>query len=84
MAKLPVKLKQRLIDVQEKQIPYYSNLIKRMNENDPYLADWLKEKPVAFYEGLLQGAYITIESMLMDYKCYRGFQENDGVRKYFL
>ena len=84
MAKLPVGLKKRLIDVQEKQIPCYLNLIKRMNENDPYLSDWVKQKPVAFYEGLLEGAYITIESMLMEYECYRGFQENDGVRKYFL
>lgn len=83
MAKLPVKVKEKLVVVNNERIPHYANIIRRKKANDPSLPHWWEEKPVAYYEGLLHGAYTYIEDMLFAYNCYKGFSENkEGVRDY--
>ena len=75
MAKLPKGVAKRIEDKQGHQIPWLVNIIYKQYKHPELLADYITEKPVAYYEGLLFGAYTMIEEMLMEYNCYRGFTE---------
>ena len=61
MAKLPVKLRAELVRVQEQAVPHFANIINKMDNQDASLPEWISEKPVDYYKGLLDGAYVTIE-----------------------
>ena len=76
MAKLPVKLRAELVRVQEQTVPHLANITNKMDNQDASLPEWISEKPVDYYRGLLDGAYVTIEVMLMAYNCYGGFSED--------
>lgn len=80
MAKLPVKLQARLIEVQER-IEHFASIITRHKNNDPSLPKWFSDKPVSYYQGLLFGAYTQMEDSLHDYNAYRGFRFLDGYAK---
>lgn len=88
MAKLPVKLQARLVEVQER-IEFIAKTITRHKANDPSLPTWFSDKPVAYYQGLLFGAYTQMEDSLRDYNAYNGFRFLDGYpmeadfRQYF-
>jgi len=76
MAKLPAKLRAELLRVQDQKVPHFANIINKMDNQDASLPEWISEKPVDYYKGLLEGAYVTIEVMLMAYNCYGGFSED--------
>ena len=76
MAKLPAKLRAELLKVQDQKVPHFANIINKMDNQDASLPEWISEKPVDYYKGLLEGAYVTIEVMLMAYNCYGGFSED--------
>ena len=76
MAKLPAKLRAELLKVQDQTVPHFANIINKMDNQDASLPEWISEKPVDYYKGLLDGAYVTIEVMLMAYNCYGGFSED--------
>ena len=84
MAKLPAKLRAELLRVQDQTVPHFANIINKMDNQDASLPEWISEKPVDYYKGLLEGAYVTIEVMLMAYNCYGGFSEDNerGHRVY--
>ena len=84
MAKLPAKLRAELLRVQDQKVPHFANIINKMDNQDASLPEWISEKPVDYYKGLLEGAYVTIEVMLMAYNCYGGFSEDNerGHRVY--
>lgn len=86
MAKLPVKVREQLIRTQEDQIPHFAKVIKRINEQDENLPEWISAKPAAYYEGLLHGCYNLIENLQMAYNAYNGFREDQelGYRVYFI
>lgn len=73
MAKLAIKIKALLVQVNEEQIPHLCSLIRRINANDDTLPAWYTDKPAAYYEGLLWGAYATIEQVLMACNAYQGY-----------
>ena len=76
MAKLPAKHRAELLKVQDQTVPHFANIINKMDNQDASLPEWISEKPVDYYKGLLDGAYVTIEVMLMAYNCYGGFSED--------
>ena len=84
MAKLPIKVHKRLTSIQEERIPHFYKRVNELSEeflkDDTNLGIYGK---LRYFEGLLAGCYTTIEDMLHDYNCYRGFGEwKAGYREY--
>ncbi len=77
MAKIPKRLQARLIDVHQR-IEWFAGIITRHKASDPSLPKWFSNKPVAYYQGLLFGAYTQVEDILNDYNAYKGFRFLDG------
>ena len=83
MGKLPAKLNARLELIRNGQVPFYVEVIQRIKDQDPYLSDYISDKGESYYQGMLACTYSFIETCLMDYNCYRGFQDTDQGRIYF-
>lgn len=84
--KLPIKVKNLIEQVNGEQIPHLASIIRRRKADDESLPSWYTAKPVEYYEGLLQGAFTTIEQLLNAYNCYAGFGYNsdENERHYFI
>ncbi len=60
---------------------------KRLKQPD-LMAEHQRSKPAAFYEGILEGYYSSIEAILFQYKAYEGYNETwpnsspNGLRRY--
>lgn len=71
-----MKLSKRNIDLVEQleeQIEHHALIIARKKADCPYLPDWFKDKPTAWYEGALAMCEGHLNSLLMKHNCYQGF-----------
>jgi len=78
MAKLNKGMQALVIQANDEQIPHLVSVIRRKQSKDLSLPHWYYNKPIAYYEGLLQGAYATIEQILMAHNQYKGYGVYQG------
>lgn len=76
-----------LNEIQEERIPHYAKIIRMKREENPNLASWFAEKPIEYYEAMLECAYMQIEDLLHKHNKYNGFRhiklEGDpDIRRY--
>ena len=70
MAKISAKNLARLIQIQDEIVPHLAAIIKRRQENCPFLPRWFTDKSVDYYIGLLDSRYSQIEDYLHDHNMY--------------
>lgn len=81
-----MKLSKRNLKIAEQlqeQIEHYALIVARRKANCPYLPDWFKDKPIAWYEGAQAAATGTLTSILMSHNCYAGFRERTVKNEQF-
>lgn len=87
MAKLSKANLEILNEVMKVRMAHYARIITRIKNNDPTLPDYF-DKPVAWYEGLLEASFMQCEDILMKNNKYRGFREyqlyGQNLRWYFV
>jgi len=89
MAKLPIKIAALIQQVNDEQIPHQCSIIRRHKAGDESLPRWYTDKPVEYYEGLLDSCYAMIEQILHAYNAYAGFGfsnewDDDTQRNYHI
>jgi hypothetical protein len=85
--KLPARIAKLVNQVNDEQIPHLASIIRRHKAYDESLPTWYRDQHVKYYEGLLWGAFATIEQLLMAYNCYHGFgycnnHDDENERRY--
>lgn len=72
------KMSKAILKVMSEQIMvavHNASIIARINNNCPYLPSRFKDKPVSYYEGMLDATYATIDSLLHAHKIYQGYND---------
>lgn len=82
MARLPKKVKERIITLQDTRIPFLYSRVELIDQGKGENLQFTRDQ----YTGQIIAYYSVIEDILMDYGCYNGYSEGlaSGYRYYSL
>ena len=81
-------IKELINQINNERITHFADIIRRHKANCPNLPSWFTDKPVYWYETMLESQYMQIEDLLHCHNKYNGFREIEVegliVRKYYI